>query len=509
MALLLRVNTIITYFITLLIRIRSEPDTAKGFAFLVEGERLQYGTAEKIIRATFEVEIPFTRREANAIMENYDKLIRKWTQSNTYSTPSTAATTRSPTTIPPSPAETTRLSYLRLLSVAVIQSLQISSLIMKVYDFKDESKTYTGSSSCKYKHSVVLLGEMKTQHENVQFAFGKINSEWTLTEISTDPEKDLVTRTAILTLTTAMEALIENFNELLGLLDALSSNTIPSQLKGHYHRIDCIGTPFEEKLTVLDCTKAKTGYVCDMEITVPTQIRDVANLYPVHYSNIRVRGSTIHDRFVLDSKTKSLHTIVCDHYEFNTEDLPMCHSSDLDESCGKALMSNDIEDTIASCPLVKHTPPAYGQTKDKGYLIQGTDLYLSKMIGDDYSRINFESPAIVFSPVNLKVHTEEAEFILTATMPNTSEYSEIKSLLTKDQVEQLESKESSQRFWESFDFEDHMENMILGMQIVVYPLTFLGIGLGIASRMRLTNVMGSLSNKKLTAYANNKRMLKG
>jgi hypothetical protein len=467
----------------------STPSVPDSFTFLVEGEPIQYTSATKINRVALEVAIPFSRKDSQAILEEYNKLLNIWNTLPAFN----EATVDDPLAI----------KYLTLAAIPVKQILALSLLIDKVYNFKDATATRKPESECKYTHTEVALSDMTTQVANVKTSFGHIGTTWTLESIKIDPTKDLILRTAMLSLSAATDVLTESFNELFSVVDTLSSSKMPEAARGMYHTAPCIGVLMEEKIVVLDCFPSPTGFMCDLEIQAPLKVVDITELYPVYFNGIRLVGHTIYDRFISVTGTHEIKLLRCDHYSFNEEDLPSCHTDDLEDDCERALQKNSIEDVIKHCKFLEETPPSYRQTKTDAFLIQGSDLFISHEVKGAYIPLTVpEPPIIILSPNALKIRKDLEEWILTPS-DTTVALLIVSSLLTPDQIDTLSNKYFYQNLFDSFDSEDYMRNSLLILQIILYPFALAGLALGVIARKRLFNMVIKGKGKP-TAYASNK-----
>lgn len=461
----------------------------QGFTFLIEGEQLQYAGITKVDRVTLEILIPFSRSDTQKVLEIYNKLLTRWNNLPAFN----EATTDNSLTI----------AYLSLAAIPVKQILALSHTISQVYNFKDTASLRTPDALCKYTHTEVALSDMKTQAANVQTSFSHIDKLWSLETVQADPTKDLILRTAMLTLAEASGILTKSFNELFSVVDTLASNKMPEAVRGMYHTAPCIGILFEEKITVLDCFPSITGYICDLEIQSPVKVLDVLELFPVHYNDIRLVGKTDDERFISVLGTHDIKSLKCDHYVFNQEDLPSCFLNDLNDLCQKALKKNNIDNIINHCRFISEEPFLYRQTKSNSFLIQGQDVLISQLINGEYTPLTVpDTPLLILSPNTLKIMTHQQEWILTPA--DTSVVLTVKnSLLSLDQIQDLESKYYFQHLLETMDSEDYVRHSLLILQIILYPLAIVGLILGVYVRKHLLSVLAR-GKTKPTAYASNK-----
>jgi hypothetical protein len=485
------------YYLAFLLLLKSvtsqtESGDTDRFHFLVEGEILKYTSKSKIDRVTLEIVIPFDSSEAKSLVEEYDAYLKSWD-----SFPAFADKT-----------DITVKNYIALAGAAIENVLKINDLTPRILRFKDKNSKRIAESTCSYSHNTLNVDSIQLQRANIKHNFAQISRTWTLSTILANPEQELALRTFMLHLAETTESLADGLSEVLSTMDSLASNVFPEAARGHYHSAPCIGMLNEEKIIVLDCFNAKTGYICDLEISTPLVIIEGRELLPVHYDNIRLRGDTAEQKFITLSGHSNIQILSCDLYAFNLEDIPACSTFDLKEECEKALQANDIYEIISQCKFTEEIPHPIVQANKGSFLIQGnSELVVSQQVNTEYIPLPSSSPPlVVFSPNTLKITVRDQEWVMSSISKVTA-LKIVKSLLSQKDIQSLVSKYYYQELWDDMDGEDYVRNLLVVLQVILYPVAILGLAIGIKARKQLFKRVLSI-NKKPKNYQSNKQAMK-
>ena len=173
------------------------------------------------------------------------------------------------------------------------------------------------------------------------------------------------------------------------------------------------------------------------------------------------------------------------------------------------LQGKIIWEVINKCNFTKDQADVGIRTESKGLLVQGTKVTTKVKDGTGYKILTTDTPVIVFTDQEVVLSSEGEEYKFT-TVTNSSGTKVIKSRLVEKDIERLKARYGWEIFWEDFDYEDVIRYVILCLQIIMYPVVILSIGLGIRARKNLKQ-LGFSSQKKnpqKQIYKKNKALLK-
>ena len=179
------------------------------------------------------------------------------------------------------------------------------------------------------------------------------------------------------------------------------------------------------------------------------------------------------------------------------------------DTCLSKLQGNSITDIINNCNFTKDETDVGIRTDSKGLLVQGIKVTAKIKDGTGYKTLTTETPVLIFTDKEVVLVKDEDEFIFP-TISNSSGTKVVKSKLTDKDKERLNARYEWEIFWENFDYEDIVRYLILVLQVVMYPVVIVSIGLGIRARKNLQQ-LGFSSHKKnpqKQIYKKNKMLLK-
>jgi len=479
------------YFLAIWLFIPQFLSLEHALEFLHPGENIEFTNKLRSERVSLTIIIDFSVAQGKQIFSRVDTLLSDWGEY-----PAFNDTEHNIGSI-----------FLSLIETAVRNVIIAATLLEKVVSFVDEQGTINQTYKCFYAHKMVTLEDMETQVTNLESTHKKIDKAWTAASIIADLNKDTALRNYALLIDEVAESWAKGFNEMLSTLDYLASNKIPPEIMGHYQAAKCIGNAFEEDITVLRCFGTKLGYNCDLDIDIPLTFSVVTQLEPIHYNDIRIRGDTVDQLFVTTPNANDIKLISCDHYEFHTENLPNCETYDLDKDCVSALKGQDYRLTIRKCNWTNSVPNMATRVKDNAILVQGVDTISKVKQNTEYAPLTSTTPVLIQSPFDILVQQHHEEIILPALNSNLTSLLTY-SRLSKEDITYLESQLTWQTFLEDFDMEDLTRYIILFLQVVLYPVVLVGIGLTIKARRHLLERLAVQKRIKKNNLKTNKIMLK-
>jgi len=452
-----------------------------GLEFLIEGEQIEFTNKVRSERVTILVSIDFSMIQGKRLFDRLDVLLSDWGEYPAFKETGTDIGT----------------IFLSLIETAVRQTITAAELLDKVVRFRDENRDANSTYKCRYTHKMLTLEDMEAQVANLESTHKKMDKTWTAASIVADLNKDTALRNYALLLNEVTERWSSGLNQMLSTLDYLASNKIPSEIMGHYQAAECIGNVFEEDIDIITCYGTKLGYNCDFDIDIPLVFITMTQLQPIHYHDIRLRGHTSDQLFVTMTNVRDVKFITCDHYIFHEENLPSCEVFDIDKDCLAALRGKDYKLTIRECNWTKTEPPMALRVSNNAVLVQGSNVISKVKQGNEYAPLTSETPALIQSPMDILIQQRHEELILPA-LNKTSSSTLLYSLLSENDITYLESQLYWQTFMEDFDMEDLTRYLILFLQVVLYPVVLVGIGLTIKARRHLLEKM--LIQKKVRKH---------
>ena len=398
--------------------------------------------------------------------------------------------------------------YYGLTSEGVAQLVQVANWIDRILFFQNDLSTYQPEYTCLYNHTCLSTLIMSQNVLNTKEAFSTLKTDWTAATIKADIKQSNAIKAFTIIFSEAMENWNEEFSELMSILDSLASHEFPQALMGHYQSATCIGNVIGENIKVLECTKAKRSYICELEVEIPSTIIEMHSLIPIHYRSIRLRGSTAQQMFAKSKDTADLHVLECNHYNYFGTDVPQCKLLPFGSECLKFLLASDVKETIKNCNFTEHEPDIATHTLSKGLVVQGTDIVTKVRDTAGTKSLSKKTPIIVFSNQEVILEQDSEDFIFHLTS-NQSGTRVIQSKLTEEDEDRLEAQYRWQTYWENFETEDFLRFMLLGLQAILSPIVIVGIALGIKARRNM-NRLGMLSKTKpqKQIYKRNQMLLK-
>lgn len=462
------------------------------FDFLIIGEEFQVSTHPRIELVSLEVIIDFNTVSSAQLIQDMEGITKEWLAYPPFKKSA------------PLSAE-----YYAVTSTGVARLIKVSQWLERILPYRNEQSTYQLEYSCRHNHTAISIDTMVQDVKNMKQAFKYLKTDWTPDSIKTNMEQATSINTFANVFSDSLESWDNHLGSLLSILDSLGSHTFPQSLMGHYQGSTCIQNQVGEHITVLDCKTAAKAYVCDLEITVPSEVKTMHSLIPVHYNNICLRAFEASQQFAREVDSKSIQVLDCNHYEYYSSEMPTCHILEYNLECSKQLLASDISQIIVECNFTKEEPPLGTRTLSKGLLIQGRDLSTQTRDGASLSELSKESPILVFFHQEIVVTQEDDEFSFT-TGQNISGTKLVKTRLSSTDIIALEAKYKWQIYWEQFTNDDFLRFLLIGFQAILYPIAALGVILGMRARkkyMRLAT-FGKPKKTPKENYKSNKVILK-
>ena len=478
--------------IILFMLIRKNVGEETDFDFFIKGEEIRIATKIREERISLIVGIDMDIVTTKQMELSMEEIIKKWEKYPPFQSDAALAQI-----------------YFGLTEDGVAKLVAVAKIIAQILAYKDDLSKYVPEYECTYNHSTLSMKTMQQDVKNMETAFNRIGTTWTANSIKTDNTEINTIRVFVQLFSETMDYWFSDFNKVLAELDTLASELYPSTLMGHYQEAPCIKNITGEKVQVLDCHRAKSAFICNIDVKIPEEINHMNILIPVHYDEIRIRGHNKDQIFALTDKNPEPKVLDCNHYDVHSVDVPICQILSIPDNCLSKLQGKIIWEVINKCNFTKDQADVGIRTESKGLLVQGTKVTTKVKDGTGYKILTTDTPVIVFTDQEVVLSSEGEEYKFT-TVTNSSGTKVIKSRLVEKDIERLKARYGWEIFWEDFDYEDVIRYVILCLQIIMYPVVILSIGLGIRARKNLKQ-LGFSSQKKnpqKQIYKKNKALLK-
>ena len=449
-----------------------------SFDFLVEGELMEYATKMTDRRFNCLIPIAFDSTTTSAKLKEVENLIVKW---KTH--PAFATTPESPITA----------EYLPLIDASSKRIVKILTLLISLVRYKTEAEPPL-VSSCNVEVKLISEESILTDIKELKSDHAKISNAWTAEHITDNLDASNTLRHFALHLADITERWLQDIEKTLIIMDGLFSNTVTQELQVIFQMASCVGLKTDDKITVQECYKTKMGVSCDLNHLFPTDIKSMIPLLPVHYEKgIRLRGQTANQMFVKTLDVTKIHYLNCEHYDFHGNTPPVCELESIKENCLRPLLEKKYSDVIKNCNFTENEPPLVSRTLNKGIFIQGRDSEIQEKIRDSWSSIKTKAPVLIYTSNDLQVRNSKLETVITAALQgfNTTL---IHSALSQDNIDEMIRKFYWQTVYENIIIDDVLRILILFCQVILLPITVLG--LLYTAHVKRREILKMLSSKK-------------
>jgi len=445
-----------------------------NLGFLVKNGRLFVETSIKAVRVSMVATTELTTTEMSqhfldmaTIVTNY-KTLTLFTSSATLST-----------------------KYLTAISPGEIYLAKAKDLYKHLYTFMTLSLNWPPESTCMFNYTLV---EKAFLAEGVKYLKAKqLELSGLVTGLDTSADKENQA---------TVENFIGNFNSIcymwyvhiatvISNLDTLDGLEFPENLKGHLESLSCLegeGIEFE-KIKVISSKPGKLGLTIELDIGVPSTKKEMIRLTPVTYNGVQLRGEDTDIHFAQDwnnAKVKLLNCTVTN--EWVNEHAPICHELKIDDNCKAGLMANDVMKVLKNCLFRYSNPPFAIRLGDNGILVQRNGLTVTNGGNAVYQA----PPYVLYTKSEVKISLKGEELVFPGlTIPSVE--GTVTSSLTAIDILAMTTKCYWDTLWINFDYNDYVEWLALALEVILFPLTLIGICLGVKNK-----VARRISDRKLS-----------
>ena len=369
------------------------------------------------------------------------------------------------------------------------------SNINDIMKYKDESTEFKKTAPCQ--RTLIELNKEEIQRSilNLGTKFSKIDPNWDVNDVKTDPLKISTIFSFITTYNIAFGEIERTTSEILSSLELMSDNKFPENLMRANKTCEFSNTVKEtegEMYEILGCHGSKTGYHCTTVVTQPMQLTKFIKLHAVNYNGWEISGPQEDWIFIKNPETEAVQYALC---KDSVSAHPTCLTKELEAPCKLALAARAVSDTIAHCYFSENTQPdGFKQVMEGGVLIQQADS-----VSSGQTILSNVPPYIVYSPEILTIAREGEEAVLIPAIAVESLVIVTSSLTEKD-IAELEWTHSGESFIESLDAEDYMNLVLALIQLILIPAT-------VYCMCRMKNQKGTLDGLMTAVHGPDKRTI--
>ena len=361
----------------------------------------------------------------------------------------------------------------------------LAKLYTQLYSLTDPSKSINPISSCIFEYSML---DKSALVEGVKYLQGK---SMELSGVTTEAamKADTVKMGALANFITAFNSIcadwVHQIANVIGELDTLESLRFPDSLKGKIEMSSCLaGNGHEfEKINVISTSPTKEGFIAELDIGVPTELKEMIHLTPIVYDGIGLKGESEKVHFVREINSTIVKLFSCtSDLIWVDEQAPLCSELELPSLCRDGLMMENIDNIIKGCQFTYLNPPNAIRLKDEGILVQGENFTLKEGGQDIYE----SAPYVIYTDKTVIVKGLKFELTFPSlTTPKSKKI--LRSRLSLIQKLNLHSKVFWDHLYATFDIHEHIDWIAIFSEAIIFPIALCGLCLGIRKRVSHRN----------------------
>jgi hypothetical protein len=272
----------------------------------------------------------------------------------------------------------------------------LTESIQHFTNYQDENNDKEPTGLCKlswneYKPSLI---EETVKDLNTVTATLKLDSD-SATFVS-KPEKFYETYEILERVQQKLEQLTDLIFDRLRLLEMVSNKQVTGELLAGIQSQSCILAGKIERVSILQCEKAKKGLICELQVQVPINQVNYELYIPINFRQIQL---TIEPGKYLVKKNQHWKLLTCKQ---DTDEIlnsfDTCKEENFDAECSKVLDQKNIDLLIEKCKFSQEEPPLSTSTEE-GLLIQGMNLQIELLDSTTDTRPEqlYEKPPLLVS----------------------------------------------------------------------------------------------------------------
>ena len=354
-------------------------------------------------------------------------------------------------------------------------------LYTHLFSFTEASIEDVPKSSCIFEFNMI---DSSTLIEGVKFLEAR-SLELSGIEAENALKADKDKMESFMSFITAFNSICADWHNqmatIIGELDTLDGLQFPESLKGKLETATCLtgnGHEFEQ-ITVLSTTPIKNGFLAELDVGIPTSVKTMIHLTPIHYDGVRLMGESDKIYFAKEKNTTVIKLLNCTNNLIWINDrTPTCQEIPLPTICQEGLMLDHINKILTSRPFTHSTPQIAIRLMDEGILIQGNDLTVT----EDGQAIMDDTPYIIYSDKTIILRSKSHEMVFPS-QTSTASTTIVKSRLTASDILSMKNNAYWDDFKASFNIYDYVEWLAIGIELILAPMAMYGMCLGLKNRV--------------------------
>ena len=182
---------------------------------------------------------------------------------------------------------------------------------------------------------------------------------------------------------------------------------------------------------------------------------------------------------------------------YSSKDMPkenFCTLTEVDNPCTQALIRLNIEECLWKCTFTADKEQIHSmRVQDDGVYIGDTKFAISEGNKVIYS----VPPLIVYSNSLITLTDPKGEEVKYPALIPFTEQKIVQSMLTSVQQTLVQTRGLINDFWSNIDYTEYINYFSWGLQILIMPLTFLGLILTCRHKKLITKAVKRVSEKKV------------
>ena len=347
--------------------------------------------------------------------------------------------------------------------------VKVGKNIEVMYSYLSTTNTVSPGSTC------ILYENLFPEYELLEFEFlkkkmSKISRDWTAAEL--DGEKKLLLDTYIMQYNSIGEKWHVITEKATHILEKVVQKEFPAEFLSSLEELACIQDSTTEKLKIFEVKRSTDKIILELEVVTPTERSEVIELLHVPYKGYILKPHTSTGKYVRKiGGTNALWNLECTDDNILHANSPLCTLTAVDTLCTQALTRNDLESALWQCKFTADVNPVHIQRiNDDGILISTTDFGIA-----DGAKIVYATPPIVIYSnqiVTLTKDSEEIKFPPRITFPTQKI---VQSLLSTVQQTLVGTRGMISDFWSNIDYEAYANYFAWALQLITFPLPFIGL----------------------------------
>jgi hypothetical protein len=352
---------------------------------------------------------------------------------------------------------------------------KVQEIMQDLYNNLDQSLAQNPESSCVYYMDVLNGSTVTEQTSFLSKKIAKLNSAWAVTDLKGESLSDF-------------ERFIQSYNSIAmdwyntaerqaGHWNTLVSGKFPEGLIAPLEQIDCLEKSKYEQVKVITCTEGRQGLVCELNVIIPSSIKEFNILVAVNYQGAQIVTPHKNFRFAQSPESSDVVYIECSQEQADHTNVELCKEHAVPKDCAYAIKLADNDKIISHCNFTIYEPKVANHLYDNGVLVQGKDV----IILENGRVLYYATPVLIYTNYDLLIQQNKKETRIIANTQTQNPHI-VKTSLTQVQIDLMVAKAQWSDLLSALGWDDYLEYVSLLLEIILVPLTLLGIALGLKGK---------------------------